>query len=106
MEIRDAVEADAGRLADLADSPPDVMRNLVHDRTVRVATEDDDGQIVASFNESFQNRTAYSVFAGGYAAPEDAPTNESLALFNQIDVTDNPEIPGATGQAANETADT
>ena len=42
MEIRDAVEADAGRLADLADSPPDVMRNLVHDRTVRVATEGED----------------------------------------------------------------
>jgi len=42
MEIRDAVEADAGRLADLADSPPDVMRNLVHDRTVRVATESED----------------------------------------------------------------
>jgi len=42
MEIRDAVEADAGRLAELADSPPDVMRNLVHDRTVRVATEGDD----------------------------------------------------------------
>lgn len=41
MEIRDAVEADAGRLADLADSPPDVMRNLVHDRTVRVATGDE-----------------------------------------------------------------
>lgn len=38
MEIRDAVEADAGRLAELADSPPDVMRNLIHDRTVHVAT--------------------------------------------------------------------
>jgi hypothetical protein len=42
MEIRDAVEADAGRLAELADSPPDVMRNLVHDRTVRVATAAED----------------------------------------------------------------
>jgi len=42
MEIRDAVEADAGRLAELADSPPDVMRNLVHDRTVRVAQEGDE----------------------------------------------------------------
>jgi hypothetical protein len=42
MEIRDAVEADAERLADLADSPPDVMRNLVHDRTVRVATADEE----------------------------------------------------------------
>ena len=41
MEIRDAVEADAERLAALTGAPVDVMRNLVHDRTVRVA--DDDG---------------------------------------------------------------
>ncbi len=39
MEIREAVEADAERMADIAGSPPDVMRNLVHDRTVRVALE-------------------------------------------------------------------
>ena len=50
MEIRDAVEADAGRLAELADSPPDVMRNLVHDRTVRVATEGDDVVGFVSFD--------------------------------------------------------
>lgn len=37
MELRDAVEADAERLASLTDAPQDVMRNLVHDRTVRVA---------------------------------------------------------------------
>jgi hypothetical protein len=37
MEVRDAVEADAEALAALADAPADVMRNLVHDRTVRVA---------------------------------------------------------------------
>ncbi|WP_247005453.1 hypothetical protein [Halorientalis litorea] len=42
MEIRDAVESDAGRLAELTDAPADVMRNLVHDRTVRVGEEDDD----------------------------------------------------------------
>jgi len=42
MEIRDAVEDDADRLADLTGTPQDVMRNLVHDRTVRVATEDDE----------------------------------------------------------------
>jgi len=41
MEIRDAIEADAERLAALTGAPTDVMRNLVHDRTVRVA--DDDG---------------------------------------------------------------
>lgn len=40
MEIRDAVEADADRLASLTDAPTDVMRNLVHDRTVRVSEDD------------------------------------------------------------------
>ena len=39
MDVRDAVEADAGRLAELTGAPTDVMRNLVHDRTVRVAFE-------------------------------------------------------------------
>lgn len=42
MDVRDAVEADADRLAELTGQPSDVMRNLVHDRTVRVAAERDD----------------------------------------------------------------
>jgi hypothetical protein len=42
MELRDALEADASRLASLTDTPRDVMRNLVHDRTVRIAERDDD----------------------------------------------------------------
>jgi len=37
MEVRDAVEDDAPAMAAIADAPVDVMRNLVHDRTVRVA---------------------------------------------------------------------
>lgn len=41
MNVRDAVEADAERLAALTDAPADVMRNLVHDRTVRVAENGD-----------------------------------------------------------------
>jgi hypothetical protein len=41
MNVRDAVEADADRLAALTDAPTDVMRNLIHDRTVRVAVVDD-----------------------------------------------------------------
>jgi hypothetical protein len=41
MNVRDAVEADAERLAALTGAPTDVMRNLVHDRTVRVADVDD-----------------------------------------------------------------
>ncbi|MFB6222717.1 MAG: hypothetical protein ABEH86_03465 [Haloarcula sp.] len=50
MDIRDAVEDDAERLAALANGPPDVMRNLVHDRTVRVAEEDDDTVGFVSFD--------------------------------------------------------
>lgn len=41
MDVRDAVEADAERLASLTEAPRDVMRNLVHDRTVRVAEDDE-----------------------------------------------------------------
>jgi len=37
MNVRDAVEDDAGSMSAIADAPQDVMRNLVHDRTVRVA---------------------------------------------------------------------
>ncbi|MFB6280809.1 MAG: hypothetical protein ABEH40_02180 [Haloferacaceae archaeon] len=37
MKVRDAVEADAEALAAVGNAPTDVMRNLVHDRTVRVA---------------------------------------------------------------------
>ena len=46
MNVRDAVEDDADRLAALTGSPTDVMRNLIHDRTVRVA---DDGGAVEGF---------------------------------------------------------
>jgi hypothetical protein len=40
MRVRDAVEADAEAMAAIADGPVDVMRNIVHDRTVRVAERD------------------------------------------------------------------
>jgi len=46
MQIRDAVEADASHLADLTDAPRDVMRNLIHDRTVRVA---EDSEAIVGF---------------------------------------------------------
>lgn len=37
MEIRDAVEDDTSRLAELTGAPASVTRELVHDRTTRVA---------------------------------------------------------------------
>ncbi|WP_136592426.1 hypothetical protein [Salinigranum halophilum] len=42
MEVRDAVEADADAMAAIVDAPADVMRNVVHDRTVRVAVRRND----------------------------------------------------------------
>lgn len=42
MDVRDAVEADADVLATLAGTPTAVMRDLIHDRTVRVGLEDAD----------------------------------------------------------------
>ena len=49
MQVRDAVEADADRLAELTGRPRDVMRNLVHDRTVRVGIADGDDEAIAGF---------------------------------------------------------
>lgn len=46
MRVRDAVEADADRLAARADLPAEALRQLVHDRTVRVAEPDDDGDLL------------------------------------------------------------
>ncbi|PSQ49074.1 hypothetical protein BRD15_04225 [Halobacteriales archaeon SW_6_65_15] len=45
MRVRDAFEDDREALAELADAPAEVMANVVHDRTVRVAErEADDGE--------------------------------------------------------------
>jgi len=55
MDVRDAVEADAGRMADLTGAPTDVMRNLVHDRTVRVAANGDDEEFVGFVSYDAEN---------------------------------------------------
>ena len=71
----------------------------VYTLNVREATEDNNGTLLGTFTESFQGRTAYTAFAGEVTEQGDEP----LALFVAIDQTDNPEIPGATTQAGNET---
>lgn len=50
MEVREAVEEDAGRMAELTEAPADVMRNLVHDRTVRIAVDGDEMLGFVSFD--------------------------------------------------------
>lgn len=42
MEVRPAVEADAEPMAALSDRPVETLRNVVHDRAVRVAVDGDD----------------------------------------------------------------
>ena len=81
MEIRDAVEADAGRLADLADSPPDVMRNLVHDRTVRVASDGDgDDEIVGFVSYDAERGTVHVTQLAGSQAVCERLLNEPMVF--------------------------
>lgn len=44
MQVRDAVERDAPAMASLGDAPESVLRNLVHDRSVRVLVEEGGGE--------------------------------------------------------------
>jgi len=44
VRVRDAVEDDDDALGEFADAPAEVMRNVVHDRTVRVAEAEVDGE--------------------------------------------------------------
>lgn len=64
MEVRDAVEGDADALARLADGPRDVLRNVVHDRTVRVA-ENDENEVVAFVSFDARPGTVYVTQLGG-----------------------------------------
>ncbi|WP_435118741.1 hypothetical protein [Halolamina sp. C58] len=44
MEVRDAVERDAAAMAALTDAPEPVLRNVIHERSVRVLVEEGDGE--------------------------------------------------------------
>lgn len=63
MEVRDAVEEDADALAELVDGPQDVLRNLIHDRTVRVA--EDDEEVLAFVSFDARPGTVYVTQLGG-----------------------------------------
>ena len=43
MDVRDAVERDATAMAALTDAPEPVLRNVIHERSVRVAVEESPG---------------------------------------------------------------
>lgn len=63
MDVRDAVEEDAETLASLGEGPRDVFRNLIHDRTVRIATNGDEPVAFVSFDA--RPGTVYVTQIGG-----------------------------------------
>jgi len=68
VNVRDAVEADAETLGSIVDLPADALRNVVHDRTVRLAVDRAD--------------------AGPNADAEDDENAESVLGFVAFDVRD------------------
>jgi hypothetical protein len=59
MKVRDAVEGDAAALAALTDAPPPVLRNVIHDRSVRLLVDDgDDGGWAPDDRDEAQNEGA------------------------------------------------
>lgn len=84
MRVRDAVEEDGEALGELADAPAEVMRNVVHDRTVRVAERDDDGESEVDGKES-----------DGEEPDDEESTNEEP--HGEESGSDRPEIVGFVG---------
>lgn len=78
MQVRDAVEADAERLAEMTDAPADVLRNLVHDRTVRVL--EDDGEVAGFVSYDARDRTVHVTQIEGPAAGLETLLSEPLGF--------------------------
>lgn len=52
---------------------------------VRPATEDNDGEVVTTFDVSVEGGTAYSAFAAGYLSPDEAPADVPFDLLVAAD---------------------
>jgi hypothetical protein len=52
---------------------------------VRPATEDDDGEVVATFDVSLEGGTVYSAIAAGYLSPDEAEGDEPFDLVVAMD---------------------
>jgi hypothetical protein len=71
MEVRDAVERDAAAMAALTDAPEPVLRNVIHERSVRVLVEEGDDEAVN--DEELDNEAADDVHGFvSFDAREDA----------------------------------
>lgn len=85
MEVREAVEADAEALARLADGPQDVLRNVVHDRTVRVAVEEE--ELVAFVSFDARPGTVYVTQLTGSAPACERLLDEPVRFARSEDMT-------------------
>lgn len=81
MTIRDAAEADADALAQLADSPRDVLLQLIHDRSVKVC--DKDGSISAFISYDARPGTVYITQMAGEAADVKRLLDEPIRFATQ-----------------------
>ena len=68
MKVRDAVEADVPALAALADAPVSALRNLVHERSVRILVDDAEAPPTEGDDES--SPTGQNPSAAGDSQPE------------------------------------
>jgi hypothetical protein len=80
MDVRDAVEEDAETLASLGKGPRDVFRNLIHDRTVRIATNGDEPVAFVSFDA--RPGTVYVTQIGGDPAACERLLEEPIRFAN------------------------
>lgn len=96
MEVRDAVESDADPLAELSGAPRDVLRNVIHDRTVRVAEMD--GELAGFVSFDARPGTVYVTQLGGEVAaverllgePVRFARNESMSVELLVATDDEP----------------
>lgn len=106
MEMREAREEDAERLAALTDAPRDVMRNLVHDRTVRVIESDgEEAETIRGFvSFDARERTVHvtqlegdeDVYADLLAEPVSFARREDMAVELLVPETEADVIGAAT----------
>ena len=76
MEVRDAVEADAEALAERSGAPRDVLRNVIHDRTVRVAEAE--GELLGFVSFDARPGTVYVTQVSGAADVVEALLDEPV----------------------------
>ncbi|MDZ7701142.1 MAG: hypothetical protein U5J98_03250 [Halobacteriales archaeon] len=108
MEVRDAVEADADALAELSGAPRDVLRNVIHDRTVRIAAADGEPRGFVSFDA--RPGTVYVTQLSGdpavieplLAEPVRFATNESMSVELLVAADDEPLRAAAEASAFEE----